>query len=65
MKLKSTSSLGLLLSLYLSVVCQVQATLGAFWQAVQIVFQILVCQIVELKVCSRLRELYLFGIFGS
>lgn len=38
MKLKSTSSLGLLLSLYLSVVCQVQATLGAFWQAVQIVF---------------------------
>ena len=38
MKLISTSSLGLLLSLYLSVVCQVQATVGAFWQAVQIVF---------------------------
>ena len=38
MKLISTSSLGLLLSLYLSVVCQVQATLSAFWQAVQIVF---------------------------
>lgn len=66
MKLKSICSLGLLLSLYLSVVCQAQAYLGAYQQAVR-QFYILVCHIVELKVTvCRLRELlYLFGILAA